>query len=116
MVRVLTFLAILLVPTLAWAECPGDKLVPARGYEQITVSTTVKTLTIPVGTTKAVVLVETQSLRFTDNGTTPTSSVGSLATSQVEIEVCAPQLGEFRMIRATGTDSAVSVRYYGQRQ
>lgn len=48
------------------------------GYTQITsLATAVGIGSIPPGTTYALIQVETQAVRYTDNGTTPTSSVGT---------------------------------------
>lgn len=48
----------------------------ALGYEQITGLNTVKGLTPPDGATLVVLNVETKSIRWRDDGTSPTASVG----------------------------------------
>lgn len=59
----------------------------------------------------ALVTTETNPLRFTADGTTPTGSVGHLAAASSQIEVCGTQaVRNFRMIR-TGSDATVQVTY-----
>ena len=47
-----------------------------KGYQQLTVSTTAVALTVPVGATRAVVKVIAQPVRYRNDGTAPTSTVG----------------------------------------
>lgn len=52
------------------------------GYQQITSLSSATALTVPSGATRAVIIAELQSVRWRDDGTSPTSSVGMpLATS-----------------------------------
>ena len=61
----------------------------------------------------AVVTVETQQLRWTCDGTAPTSSVGHLANVADSIILEGyDNIVAFRAIRATGSSSAVYVTYY----
>jgi hypothetical protein len=46
------------------------------GYEQITSLSAATALTVPSGATLAVITPESQSVRWRDDGTNPTSSVG----------------------------------------
>lgn len=46
------------------------------GYQQITSLSSAKALTVPVGTTRAVIVAEVQPVRWRDDGTNPTASVG----------------------------------------
>jgi len=83
------------------------------GYEQITVSTTAKTLTIPSGAVRAVLVAEAQPLRYRVDGTSPTSTVGFLVASGIPFELYGSvTLDQFRTIRSGGTDSVLSVHYY----
>lgn len=83
-------------------------------YEQITVSTAVKTLTVPKGAVRAVFGVEGQSLRFRLDGTDPTSSVGFLAKADKTFELYGKEaLKAFEAIRVDGSDSVLSVQYFG---
>lgn len=47
------------------------------GYQQITTLSAAATLTVPVGATIAIIEVETQAVRWRDDGTAPTSTVGT---------------------------------------
>jgi hypothetical protein len=47
-----------------------------RGYQQITSLSSAQSLTVPDGASIAVVSVETKGVRWRDDGTNPTSSVG----------------------------------------
>ena len=88
--------------------------VKPMGYEQKTVSTTAVALTaIPAGASRAIVMVEAQPLRYREDGTAPTSSVGVLCVSATRFELESRQAIEgFKAIRSGGTDSVVSVLYY----
>lgn len=116
MVKALITALILLLPAASWAACPGvtqplqSKMTDTPG---ITVSSTVKVLSVPQGAVMARLMVETNSIRFYDEGTAPTSSTGTLVTSPAELEICGSQMSSFKMIRATGSDAATSVRFYG---
>jgi hypothetical protein len=46
------------------------------GYQQITSLSSATGLTIPRGTTLALIVPETQNVRWRDDGTNPTASVG----------------------------------------
>jgi hypothetical protein len=46
------------------------------GYQQITSLSSATGLTIPLGTTLALIVPETQNVRWRDDGTNPTASVG----------------------------------------
>lgn len=52
--------------------------VECLGYQQVTSLSSAQTLTIPTGKAPTYVLLqaETQSIRFRDDGTNPTASVG----------------------------------------
>jgi hypothetical protein len=92
---------------------PPKTQVKPCGYQQITVNTDVKTLTVPAGASRAIVVVEDQPLRYRDDGVAPTASVGMLcvATTRFEIE-SSYALKAFKAIRSGGTDSVLSISYY----
>jgi hypothetical protein len=46
------------------------------GYQQITSLSSSTALTIPTGATYAIICAETQAVRFRDDGSAPTSSIG----------------------------------------
>ena len=81
------------------------------GYQALTPSAATK-LTVPNGAYSAVVSVETNSIRWTVDGTTPTSTVGVLIAAGSEREFVGPDvLTALSMIDASGV-SAVKVAYF----
>lgn len=81
-------------------------------YETITVAGTA--IGITAGTMIAnsenygVLTVETATIRFTTDGTTPTASVGHLAPAGSKITLdTAKEVNAFRAIRTTGTSASV---------
>lgn len=52
-----------------------DKLVP-KGYEQVTGLSSAKGLTVPSGATKALIIAQDQGVRWRDDGTDPSATVG----------------------------------------
>lgn len=95
-------------------DCPGihTPLAPA-GYEQITISTTALSLTIPNTRVKmAVVLVEAQPLRYRDDGTAPTAAIGTLIQANESFSICGSALARFQAIRSGATDAVLNVNYY----
>lgn len=46
------------------------------GYQQITSLSSARTLTVPLGATRAVIAPATQDVRWRDDGTHPSASVG----------------------------------------
>ena len=81
-------------------------------YETITVADTAIGITastmIANSENYAVLTVETATIRFTTDGTTPTSTVGHLAQpgSKITLDTAA-ELNAFRAIRTTGTSASV---------
>lgn len=88
-----------------------------KGLQNLTVDATTGGvgLTVPAGAVRAVLTVEAQPLRWSDNGTAPTSSVGvlELAGSRFELYGKASLLA-FKAIRSTGSSSALGISYYGE--
>jgi hypothetical protein len=50
--------------------------VALKGYQQITSLSSAQSLTVPDGTAYALITPETQAVRFRDDGTAPTATVG----------------------------------------
>lgn len=120
MTRALLLAALLLIPALVDAACtPTPTPLVAKGYEQLTVTTSVATPTIPVGTQMMVVIVGSNSVRMRDDGTNPTSTVGmpygASTTIPQRFESCGPPLSRVRLIRhsTAGGDAEVNLSYYG---
>lgn len=81
------------------------------GYEQITSMSTVKTFTVPSrNATGAKVIAESQDVRWTDDGTTPTSSVGMLWKAGIEYFYDG-NLNAVQAIEATAS-AKLNVSYY----
>lgn len=98
------------------SQCPGittDVSPIANSYEQITVSTTAVGLTVPLKAKIAVVTVESQPIRYRDDTTDPTDTVGVLVSPGATLIVCSHSLGRFKAIRQGGSDASLSVSYYG---
>ena len=105
------------MPNLIMAPVKGQDLT-VFAYEAITVSNTAigfTTATYAPDTYgvahKAFITVETDSIRWTCDGTTPTSAVGHLAAAGdiIEIEGIA-NVAAFKAIRVT-TDASIKVSY-----
>lgn len=64
---------------LAADDVAADSLIRQvpLGYQQITSLSAATTLTVPAGATQAVIYVEAQAVRYRDDGTAPTASVGA---------------------------------------
>lgn len=85
--------------------------VRALGHQQITNLAAATALTIPQGCSYAIITAQTQAVRWRDDGTDPTSSVGYPLDTGVELFYDA-QLGRLKFIeQASG--GAINVAYYG---
>lgn len=105
--------------------CPGLQFVGApNGFETRTVSTTVIRPTVagslasPSYATAAlaVMVTETAAIRYRDDGTAPTATVGMFVASASVRVICAGSLERLRLIRDTGAgaDATVSFQYYAR--
>lgn len=116
--RMLATLAVVLALSapVVWANSCFQSPDPlySRGYETITVSTSAVGFTVPAGTLLAVVMVETDAIRYRDDGTDPTSSLGMPVTSGGSLVVCPNQLSRIRFIRSGANDASLKVSYYGR--
>jgi len=110
-------------PTVGIYQYPGGQiqqgqgvaLIPASspslGYQQTSsVSTAVGLPSIPAGAKIAVIVPETQSIRWRDDGTSPTASVG-MPISALQPFVYTGVLSAFKMIQTSAT-ATVNVTYY----
>lgn len=82
-----------------------------NGYQQITNLSSATALTIPAGSTYAVVCAETQGVRWRDDGVAPTATVGMPMPSGtcMEIVILAPSNLQFIQQMASAT---IDVNYY----
>lgn len=72
---VITFLACLVISTIVMAQGNGLRFVPL-GYQQLTSLSAATVLTVPTGATRVVITCEAQAVRYRDDGTAPTATVG----------------------------------------
>jgi len=82
------------------------------GYQQITDLSAAVALTIPVGTAFAIVTPQTQAVRWRDDGTDPTASVGYPLAAGAELQYAASSLTRLKFIEQTAS-AALNVSYYG---
>ena len=82
------------------------------GYQQITSLSSATALTVPAGTALAIVIPQTQAVRWRDDGTNPSSTVGyPLAVGQ-ELYYDSASIGALKFIEQTAS-AAINVCYYG---
>lgn len=62
------------------------------------------------GPTRAMIFVETNSIRITEDGSTPTTSNGFLVSAGQIARCYVP--GRIKMLRATGTDAVIQTGFY----
>lgn len=70
----LSALALMFFAQVAAADT-GLRYTPL-GYQQITSLSAAQSLTVPTGATMAMITAEAQAVRFRDDGTSPTATVG----------------------------------------
>lgn len=81
------------------------------GYQALT-PTAATRLTVPAGAYSAVVSVETQNIRWTVDGTAPTSTVGVLLTAGSEREFVGPEVLDALCFIEAASGAAVKVAYF----
>lgn len=86
----------------------------ALGYQQIVGLAAATALTIPAGTSLAIITPETQAVRWRDDGTDPTASVGYPLAASAELQYSAAQLSRLKFIEQTAT-ATLNICYYGSR-
>ena len=80
------------------------------GYQQITSLTSSTALTVPAGATLALIVPETQNVRWRDDGVAPTASVGMLVPANSSMSYDG-DLKAIRFIAAT-SGAILNVSYY----
>lgn len=80
------------------------------GYQQITGLSTAKGLTIPNGARYAVVIPETQAIRYRDDGTAPTAAVG-MPIAALGVLIYEGTLSKIQFIEQTAS-AKLNVLYY----
>jgi hypothetical protein len=83
----------------------------ALGYQQITSLSSASALTVPTGATVALIQAESQSIRWRDDGTNPTTSVGMVLAAG-ETVFFTGSLSAFRAIEVSAS-AKLNISYYG---
>lgn len=82
------------------------------GYQQLTSLSGATALTIPAGASVAICTPETQAVRWRDDGTNPTSSVGMPLAVGATLIYDAAALAALKFIEQTAS-AKLNVSYYG---
>jgi hypothetical protein len=105
-----TFAAALAVCSPAHAQFTGQRAVP-MGYQQLTSLATATGLTVPAGATCVLLEAEAQIIRFRDDGTAPTATIGmQLAVAGPPFAYCGT-LTALQFIQASAS-GILNVLYY----
>ncbi len=92
------------------AQAQTVQVFQALGYQQIT-PTVATPLTIPTGGPRwALICVDTTAVRYRDDGTAPTASIGQPIASGQCVAYSGP-MGSFQVIQQSG-GAVVNVSYY----
>lgn len=83
----------------------------ALGYQQITSLASATGLTVPAGTSFCMVIPETQAVRWRDDGTDPTATIGYPLAVGSELRYTAAQLGALKFIEQTAS-AKINICYY----
>jgi len=84
----------------------------ALGYQQITSLSAAAALTVPAGTILAIITPEAQAVRWRDDGTNPTATVGYPLAVGSELRYTAAQFAALRFIEQTAS-AKLNIVYYG---
>lgn len=88
--------------------------IKPKGFATLTVSTSAVPLVVPKGSVRAVITVEAEALRWRDDSTDPTATVGFLELAGSRFEIYGKEaLLAFRAIRDGATDSVLTMSFYG---
>lgn len=85
----------------------------ANGYQQITSLAAATALTVPAGTAFALIVPETQAVRWRDDGTDPTSTVGMPLAAGTELQYDAMSLTRLKFIEQTAS-AKLNISYYAE--
>ena len=88
-----------------------DQSSPVAGAQMGLSVATLATLTVPSGATTALIQVEGANVRWRDDGTSPTASVGFLMYAGGAPQVFAGNLSAVSFIATTGSPT-INVLYY----
>ncbi len=87
-----------------------DAVYSSKGYQQLAVSSVAVALTVPQGARYAWLKVETNSIRWRDDGVDPTTSVG-MPWSSLDETFFVGDIKAFRAIRQS-SDAVLNITYY----
>ena len=82
------------------------------GYQQITSLSSATALTVPAGTSVAIIIPQTQAVRWRDDGTNPSSTVGYPLAVGSELYYDSASIGALKFIEQAAS-AAINVCYYG---
>ena len=87
------------------------------GFEQLSITDTAKALaSIPANANGAVITVEDATMRYRDDGTNPTATVGlRVFVGGTIVLNSRDSLDKFRAIRTGSSNSEINVSYYERR-
>lgn len=88
------------------------EILTPKGYTQITsLSSAVGIGTVPSGATVAIIQAEAQTVRWRDDGTSPTASVGSTIAAGDSIVYGVSDFSQIKFIQTT-TSAIINVAWY----
>lgn len=91
----------------------NNRNLSALGHQQITsLSSAVGFTSIPDGTELVIVQAETQNVRFRDDGTNPTASVGIILVANTVYEFSMAQFARVKFIEVTAS-AKLNCAFYG---
>ena len=82
-----------------------------KGYQQITSLSSATALTVPAGASFAIIQAETQAVRWRDDGTNPTATVGQPLAIGVDL-VYRGALSAIKFIEQTAS-AKINITYFG---
>lgn len=87
-----------------------DAILIPNGYQQVTSLSSATALTVPNGTILAVIQAESQNVRYRDDGTNPTASVGFILAAGDNV-VYNGNIAALKFIEVTAS-AKLNVLYY----
>ncbi len=103
-------------PTAASVDATGAQKAPLYtplGFRQVTSTASAFALpTPPAGTRRVIVQAEAQALRWRDDGTDPTATVGMTIVSGGELRYDGATVGALKLIAASA-GAIANIAYYG---
>ena len=89
------------------------KSADPNGYQQLTVSSSAVAMTVPLNSNMADILVQDAGIRYRDDGTNPTSTVGTPLFQNQSMQIIgASNLSAIKFIRSGASDAIVNINYY----